>query len=127
MSKNLYKILNRNYQTKKGFIALVSIVVITGILLVLVIYNSNKQIVFNDILTKKIYRAMNYYYAENCIEQAKLKIRIDYFININRTLSIPELNCSIVSINRINDVFMIITKGDYMNATVYARQILNSI
>lgn len=121
MNKISNKILNKNFQTEKGFIALVSIVLITSILLLLVIYSSNQQIVFNDILTKKIYRAMNYYYAENCIDQAKLKIKIDYFININSTLSIPELNCSIVSLNKINDVFVIVTKGDYMNAIVYKK------
>ncbi len=119
------KSLNKRYIQKRGFVALVGIVLLTSIMLGLVIYSSTEKIIFNDILTKKIYRTMNYYFAYNCVDQAKLKIKIDYFLIINNTISIPELNCSIVSVNKINSTFKIITKGDYMNATVYREEDYN--
>ncbi len=74
---------------------------------------------FYDLGMKKIYREMNYYHAYTCIDQAILFLSQDYFFLVSEPMVLPELKCSIISIENKNGIHSIKTVGNYMNANVY--------
>ncbi len=102
----------------KGFIALTLVFSIAGILLALVAASSLDSALFFDQALHKEYRAMNYYYAGNCIDQAILALAHDYFFSpINQ--EIPRYHCQIISIEPEGNLRKILAKGTFQKADVY--------
>ncbi len=104
---------------KHGFIALIIVLSITGLLFALVSASSIEAVIFYDEVLKKEYRSMNYYNANNCIDQAILAIAHDYFIEFTNSREIPELDCTIISIVREGNLRHITTRGNFQKAIVY--------
>lgn len=103
----------------KGFIALIVVLLTTGILLGLVSSSSIESILFFDEAMRKEYRAMNHFYAYNCLDQAILALAHDYFYTITSPVAIPELRCSIISISSSSTQRTIVTRGDFQKAYSY--------
>jgi hypothetical protein len=80
----------------RGFIALTLVLSVAGTLLALVLISSIDSASFFDQAMKKEYRAMNYYYAYDCLDQAILALSHDYFFEPSTPIEIPEFHCSIL-------------------------------
>ena len=120
-----------------GFIAMIVVISVAGILLALVFSSSIESGLFYDQALKKEYRAMNHYYAYDCIDQAILALAHDYFFTVTDPIEIPKYHCSIVFVRRPmiedigigdmnisqddiqEDIRIIRTKGNFMKADVY--------
>jgi hypothetical protein len=113
------KIVREKLKDNKGFIALVLTLSMSGILLALVTASSINSASFFDQALHKKYRAMNYYYAYNCIDQAILDLAHDYFLILNEARELSEHHCSILSIKKENGIHTISTRGDWKSAYVY--------
>lgn len=103
----------------RGFIALTTVLTVSGILFALIAASSLQSATFFDQVLRKEYRFINYYNAGNCIDQAILEIAHDYFFTTSTERSIEHFNCSIVSVISVGNLRIITTRGDYMNAFVY--------
>lgn len=108
-----------NKRGNKGFIALTLTLSVATILLLLVASESQDSITFFDQALRKEYRAMNYYYAGDCLDQAILMLSHDYFLTIETPISIPDYNCEIYSMETQNDVKIITARGNFQKAVVY--------
>ncbi len=91
---------------------------IAGILLALVSTQAIDSALFFDQALRKEYRAMNYYYAGDCIDQAILTLAHDYFFT-PVSFEIPRYHCVIISIESQGDLRIISTKGIFQHADVY--------
>ena len=103
----------------KGFIALTMVLVITGILAVLSFGLLIDSVSFFDLVTKKEYRYINKYNAQNCIDYSLLELSHDYFFSTTTPYFIPHLNCSIISVTIQGTYRSILTRGDLGKAYVY--------
>ncbi|HEY4503658.1 MAG TPA: hypothetical protein VJJ28_00915 [Candidatus Paceibacterota bacterium] len=114
----------------KGFIALVTVLSVAGILLALVFTSSIESGLFYDQALRKEYRMMNYYYAYDCIDQAILALAHDYFFKVTlaNPIEIKKYHCSIISIGRLegesDNTRIISTRGDFMKAYVYRQAVV---
>lgn len=106
---------------KRGFIALTLVLSVAGTLLGLVLISSIDSATFFDQAMKKEYRAMNYYYAYDCLDQAILALSRDYFFEPHVPVEIPEFHCSILSVTKDGDLRTITAMGNYMKALVYRK------
>ena len=111
--------MNNSAHEKKGFIALTITLSVAGILLALVAASAIDSALFFDQATRKEYRAMNYYYAGDCIDQAILGLAHDYFMNPSVPIPISKYHCEILSIIAQGNIRTISTKGNFKNADVY--------
>ncbi len=108
------------YKIKKGgFIALTLTLSVAGILLALVAASSIDSALFFDQALRKEYRALNYYYAGDCLDQAILALAHDYFFNPASPVEIQEYHCVILSVENQGDIRIISAKGNLQNADVY--------
>jgi hypothetical protein len=105
----------------RGFIALTLVLSVAGTLLALVLISSIDSASFFDQAMKKEYRAMNYYYAYDCLDQAILALSHDYFFEPSTPIEIPEFHCSILSVQKDGDLRTITAVGNYMKALVYRK------
>lgn len=105
----------------RGFIALTLVLSVAGTLLGLVLISSIDSASFFDQAMKKEYRAMNYYYAYDCLDQAILALSHDYFFEPFTPIEIPEFHCSILSVQKDGDLRTITAVGNYMKALVYRK------
>ncbi len=118
---------NQNKMNNKGFIALTIVLSIAGILLALVFASSIESALFFDQTMRKEYRAMNYYYAYDCLDQAILMLAHDYFFTVQAPLEIPEYHCTILSMesgygggNGVeSEIRTISVRGNFQKAYVY--------
>lgn len=104
---------------EKGFVALTLTLSVAGILLALVAASSIETGLFYDQALRKEYRAMNYYYAADCIDQAILSLAHDYFFITDTPIEISEYHCILLSVTAQSDVRTISVKGNLQNADVY--------
>ena len=109
----------------KGFIALTITLSVAGILLALVFVSSIESGLFFDQAMRKEYRAMNYYYAYDCIDQVILALAHDYFFETSIPIYIPEYNCSIMTVVKNGDLRTITARGDFQKAYVYRSAIVS--
>lgn len=109
--------MNKN----KGFIALTLTLSVAGILLILVAASALDALTLFDQALRKEYRALNYYYAGDCLDQGILMLAQDYFFLVTSPLEIPDYNCQIVSVEDQNGLKIITAKGNLQNADVYRR------
>ncbi len=105
----------------RGFIALTLVLSVAGTLLALVLVSSIDSALFFDQAMKKEYRAMNYYYAYDCLDQAILALAHDYFFEPASPIPISQFHCSILSVEKDGDLRKITAVGNYMNALVYRK------
>lgn len=106
-------------KNKKGFVALVIVLFVSGTLLALSFSSAIETALFFDQALRKEYRAMNYYYAQDCLDQAILALAHDYFFEPTSPVMIPEYHCSVLSIEKNGNLRTISTVGHFMNAKVY--------
>lgn len=106
-------------KNKKGFVAITIVLSVTGIILALVVSLSIDSALFFDQARAKIYRAMNYYYAYNCIDQATLFLAHDYFFEPDSPVIVKEHYCQILSVEKQGNKRNIRTVGNFKNANVY--------
>lgn len=107
----------------KGFIALTVTLSVTGILLGLVAASSIESALFFDQAIRKQYRAMNYYFAYDCIDQAILGLSHDYFWEPIE-FEIPRYQCTILNIIKDRGLRTIYTRGNFQNAFVYRNAVV---
>ncbi len=108
----------------RGFIALTITISVAGTLLALVAVSAIGSALFFDQALRKQYRAMNYYNAGNCIDQAILTLAHDYFFLLNSPRKIPYFDCSILSVVAEGDLRHISSRGDLQKAYVYRNAIV---
>ncbi len=109
-------------KNNKGFIAIIIVLMVSGILLALISYSSLESATFFDQALRKEYRTMNHYYAFSCIDQAILMLIHDYFFEIregDESIDMPWLYCQILKVEKVGNIHKITTVGNYKNANVY--------
>lgn len=105
----------------KGFIAITTVLTVSGILLVLVAASSLQSATFFDQVVRKEYRLINYYNAGNCIDQAILELAHDYFFTTSIERKNKYFDCSILSVVAVGDLRLIETRGDLQKAYSYRK------
>jgi hypothetical protein len=103
----------------QGFAALTLVIFVTSNLFIFVTSNAIEASQFFDQALRKEYRAINFYNAESCIDQAILELAHDYFFLTNTPLEKKDFLCSILSVASEGDIRKIVARGDYMKAYVY--------
>lgn len=105
----------------KGFIASTLVITVSSLLLVFSVTQSTEISGFFDMSQSKIYRIMNRYFAENCIDRAVLNISHDYFFETEIPIPVDSLHCVIDIVKNNNGVINIETHGNYKNQSVKKR------
>lgn len=111
--------MNNKIFYKKGFVALTLTLSVTGIILVLVTTSAIESSTFFDQALRKEYRAMNYFYATSCLDQAILSLSHNYFFTVDQPIEIPRYYCTIIFIEKQGDARLILAKGNFQKADVY--------
>ncbi len=108
--------INKNHN--KGFASITLVILASSMLLAFSYLQSIEIVSFFDQVITKEYRLMNYYNANNCIDQAMLRLSSDYFFRTNNPIKIGYLNCKIMKVYDLGGIITIESQGDYKDINV---------
>lgn len=107
-----------NKQKNKGFAAFILVVSISGLTLALSMMQYVEFGHFFDQARLKEYRYKSYYAAYSCIDQVILAFSHDFFFDLDEPREIPDLFCSIDSIQTNGNEKTIHVHGNYKNIII---------
>jgi hypothetical protein len=104
---------------KKGFIALVAILIVSSFALVMSLASGVASYALIEQVNKKEYRMMSKWYARSCMDIAMLELAHDYFAFVQPPgREIKLYFCTILTISGSDDVRVIKTVGHYGGVSV---------
>lgn len=90
--------LDKNYLTGRGFIALISILIISAVILLIALGVSQFGISQSKIALQRNQTSESYYLAQSCAEEALMKLKEDLGYRGNEILNIEGNSCAILSV-----------------------------
>ncbi len=110
--------MNNESKTQKGYIALISILIVSGVTLLIAISTSLFGISESDMGLQKSQSSETFYLASLCAEDALMKLKNDLKYPGNETLIIGEGSCTILKLKGGGNYDRVIkTTGTIYNQT----------
>jgi hypothetical protein len=112
-------------KNNRGFVALISILVISSIALILSTTAGIAGFGVMDQVLKKEYRTIAKWSAYSCIDLASLEIAHDFFVEILEPVHISKFNCYIDEISGSGSNRKVLVRGVYKGVTHIKSAIVN--
>lgn len=84
----------------KGYIAIISILIISAILLLVALAGVNSGIAQSKMTFQRNQLSENYYLAQACAEEALMRVKEDSAYSGNETVSLDGNNCQILAVDK---------------------------
>lgn len=120
--------LKTNQKNQKGYIALILVLIISGVTLLVAISANLLGISESDMGLQKSQSSQSFYLATLCAEDALMKLKDNLGYPGNETLSIDNGTCDILSVEGSGNQNRIIkTTGTYFNQTRKIKITINKV